>query len=232
MKDSLFSRAPLLDDLLPKKISNQLEALANRSRFDDGQLIQTRGDTKTGLSIVRQGLARVGNLGVDGSYLNTSILTTGQTFGEFTLFAGLPRTHEVIAIGPTVVDEISGVKFMALFNSEPRLSKALLTISLVRFHSLLEFLDDLRRLPLEVHVGKVIYAAADDTLVLKVRQEELAFTFGVSRVSMGKVLKSLASSGLVRLGYGKIHIVSREAFKDWLTQRRLIVPLAARLETD
>ncbi|MEZ7817935.1 MAG: Crp/Fnr family transcriptional regulator [Pseudomonadales bacterium] len=230
MQDSLFSRAPLLDDLLPRDVSKQLEGIAIRSRYEDAQLIQTRGDAKTGLSIVRKGAVRVGNLGNDGSYLNTSVLKQGQTFGEFTLFAGLPRTHEVIAMGPTTVDEISGDKFMKLFDSEPRLAKALLTISMVRTHALLEFIDDLRRLPLPVHVGKVIYAAAVETLVLNIRQEELAFTFGVSRVSVGKVLKSLATLGLIRLGYGKIHIVNKIEFRRWLTQRSLIAPLVADFE--
>ncbi len=55
MQDSLLEIAPLLDDLLPKALTEQLKADARRTAFDHGQLIQTRGDTKSGLCIVREG---------------------------------------------------------------------------------------------------------------------------------------------------------------------------------
>ena len=105
------------------------------------------GDTNSGPCIVRTGAVRVGNQGKDGSYLTTSILTPGQCYGEFTLLAGLPRTHEMVAIGVTAIDEIGKDRFLTLYEARPELADALLKISLVRNHSLLEFMDDMRRLP-------------------------------------------------------------------------------------
>ena len=203
MQDSLLEIAPVLDDLLSQELSSQLCDAATRLRFSHGQLIQMRGDTHSGLCIVRAGALRVGNQGKDGSYLTTSILTPGHCYGEFTLLAGLPRTHEMIAVGDVEIDEISKRRFLKLYGAEPELAKALLTISLVRNHALLEFMDDMRRLPLKVHVAKFLYRAAAGKSEITIRQEDLAFTFGVSRVSMGKVLKQLAELNLLRLGTAK-----------------------------
>ena len=225
MQDSLLELAPLLDDLLPKTISEQIKSSAKRTSYNHGQLVQTRGDTHSGLCIVRSGAVRVGNQGKDGAYLTTSILTPGQCYGEFTVLAGLPRTHEMIAIGTTQIDAVSKRNFLSLYEREPVLADALLKINLIRNHSLLEFMDDMRRLPLSVHVAKFIYRAAAGRTSINIRQEDLAFTFGVSRVSMGKVLKRLSNLGLIKLGYGKIEIGQQADYKNWLSEHSLIEPL-------
>ncbi|MEM9624399.1 MAG: cyclic nucleotide-binding domain-containing protein, partial [Pseudomonadota bacterium] len=156
MRDILEAHSPLLQDLLPSRLLRQLQQIARTISYRDGQIIHSRGDAKPGLSMVRQGLVQVGNFGSDGSYITTSTLGPGQCFGEFTLFAGLPRTHSITARGDCEVDQIPGPAFMRLFNREPELARAMLTISLIRTHGLLEFLDDLRRLPLLVRVAKVL----------------------------------------------------------------------------
>ncbi len=230
MQDSLLEIAPLLEDLLPPALADRLKAEARRTSFSHGQLIQMRGDTSSGLCIVRAGAIRVGNQGRDGSYLTTSILTPGHCYGEFTVLAGLPRTHEMIAVGAAEIDEISKRRFLTLYDAEPELAKALLKINLVRNHSLLEFMDDMRRLPLHVHVAKFIYRAAAGTAEVHIRQEDLAFTFGVSRVSMGKVLKRLAALQLLQLGYGKITLAQPPVLQAWLAEQSLIEPLAPTLD--
>lgn len=231
MPDSLFEIAPRLDDLLPESLSDKVRATATRRSFHDGQVIQMRGDLNSGLCIVREGAVRAGNQGKDGSYLTTSIVSPGQCYGEFTVLAGLPRTHELIAIGDTVIDEIKKTHFLRLYQAEPELAQALLKINLVRNHSLLEFLDDMRRLPLHVHVAKFIYRMAAGTDEVTIRQEDLAFTFGVSRVSMGKVLKRLAGLDLLSLGYGRIRLGTPHHFEAWLAEHSLIAPLSHSVPT-
>lgn len=225
MQDSLLEMAPTLDELLSTQLLGQLNASARRITFQHGQMIQTRGDATSGLCILRAGAIRVGNQGRDGSYLTTSILTPGQCYGEFTVLAGLPRTHEMVAVGLVEIDEISKHRFLRIYDSEPDLAKALLTISLIRNHSLLEFMDDMRRLSLVVHVAKFLYRAAAGRGSVSIRQEDLAFTFGVSRVSMGKVLKRLAALDLVNLGYGKIELAADDKYEAWLAEQTLIEPL-------
>ncbi len=224
MRDLLSTQMPNLKGLISAELDEALTQAATTRRYSDGQLIHSRGDTAPGLSIVREGAVRVGNIGVDGSYLATSILGVGQCFGEFTLLAGLPRTHNAVAAGASVVDQVPGRRFMKLFEEEVELSRALLTIALRRTHGLLEFVDDMRRLPLPVRVAKFILSQTS-ALTLEVLQEEIAFSFGVSRVSMGKVLKGLEQKGLIKRGYRRIDILDRDALTHWVEQQLVIKPL-------
>ncbi|MEM7018374.1 MAG: Crp/Fnr family transcriptional regulator [Pseudomonadota bacterium] len=233
MIDLLELNSPRLTDLLSDELADKLKQISKTIRYSDGQIIHSRGDPKQGISIVRSGAVRIGNFGIDGSFITTSIMGPGQSFGEFTLFAGLPRTHDAIAMDECEVDQIPGRPFKRLFDSEPDLAKALLTMYLVRTHGLLEFTDDMRRLPLLVRVAKLIYSmtrSTQDSGMLRIRQDELAFTFGVSRVSMGKVLKQLESAGLIALGYGKLRIPDLEVLAAWVDERSLITPLIATPE--
>ncbi len=225
MKDLLAARLPLLEELISDALHTQLLSLAADMTYEDGQLIHARGDAKPGLSIVRSGAVRIGNVGLDGSYLSTSVLDRGQCFGEFTLLAGLPRTHEAVAVGTTVVAQLPRQPFMRLFDQSPELSKGLLKISLLRTHALLEFIDDLRRLPLPVRVAKFLYASAESE-DMSIRQEDIAFTFGVSRVSMGKTLQQLQQQGLLELGYGRIRL-HLSVLRQWIAEQSLVADLPA-----
>jgi CRP/FNR family cyclic AMP-dependent transcriptional regulator len=116
MRDILTAQSPRLQEFISPELDRALSREANSTRYSEGQLVHSRGESAPGLSIVRKGAVRVGNVGVDGSYLTTSILGVGQCFGEFTLFASLPRTHDATAVGDTVVDQVSGIHFMRLFD--------------------------------------------------------------------------------------------------------------------
>ena len=98
--------APLSSALMAR-----LTKAAIRVTYRDGELVHARGDAKPGLSIVHSGAVRFSNPGLDGSVITTGILNPGQFFGEATLFAGLPRTHDAVAVGPTVIDQVSKKRF-------------------------------------------------------------------------------------------------------------------------
>lgn len=225
MQDLLTARIPRLNELISPELDEILSLSANSVRYKDGQTIYKRGDSILGFSIVRSGAIKFGNIGSDGSYLQTSIAAAGHCFGEFTLFSELPRTHDSIAVGDTVVDEIPAKRFLALFEEHTELSKILLIISLSRTHEVLEFFDDMRRLPLRIRVAKFLLERSS-TLDIEVLQEDLAFTFGVSRVSMGNVLGQLEKIRLIKRGYSRISIEDIEGLSQWVAEQSKLEPLA------
>lgn len=214
-------RASAFMDMLPLYLSEKLKQSAVIKRYSNGQIIHSRGDENPGLSVVKTGAVHAGVYGEDGSFVMTSILGVGQAFGQFTLFSGLPRTHDMTASGPTEIYEIPARKFMELYNTELDLSKALLSTSLLRMHLLLELLDAIRRLPMLERTAKVlriIMQTSDNEECYKCRQSDLAFTLGVSRVTLGKALKQLENLGLVKLGYGEIRITNIDNIDKWITK--------------
>lgn len=227
--------SPRLLDLIDASVAAQLRAVSNTIRYDDGQLIHSRGDPKPGVSIVREGAVHIGSVGKDGSFISTSVFGPGQCFGEHTVFSGLPRTHDVFAIGEARVDQISGPDFMAVFEREPSLGRALLIVSQIRTHILVEQLDDLRRLPLPIRAAKYLVdnvdrAGADDgTHDVRIRQSDMVFAMGVSRVSIGKVLNKLQDENLIVLGYGAIRLPDLARLERWISGRTKVSALRPNL---
>lgn len=226
----LRSDVTMFTDLLPAEIMVQIEAAGKLRSYRDSELIQQRGDTRRGLSILMSGTIIAGNIGADGSFVVSSILQPGECFGEFTLFADLPRTHDLSASGAAKVLHLSERVFLQLFDREPTISKALLAVTLRRTHDLLEFLDGQRRLALPVRLAKVLLSFLSNEGVLQVvrcRQEELAYILGVTRMSVSKALKLLVEGGLVRLGYKSIEITDQGLLSHWVEERSLVVPVTA-----
>ena len=217
--DPFIIKATAFLDRLPKPLATKLIEAATLIRYDDGQMIHSRGDTKLGISIVKSGLAYVGAYGQNGSFVLTSILGPGQIFGEFTLFADLPRTHDVTAAGKTEIHQISAARFSKLYNSEPDISRALLSSSLIRTHFLLEMMDAMRRLPLNERTAKIILImmqAAGDEKIYECRQSDIAFALGISRMSISKALQYLSGLGLLELGYRQIRVPNPERLANWI----------------
>lgn len=206
-------------DLLSQRVIDDLIVESVLMKYSDGQLIHMRGDLKPGLSIVRKGAAHVGVNGTDGTFVMVAALGPGECFGEFTLFTELPRTHDISSIGDTEVYQLSKPKFDRLYDREPSISRALLKTTLTRTHILLEMLDAIRRLPILERTAKILLSMSyvlGGSNELRGRQEELAFTLGITRVSLSKALKQLSRLGLVDVGYGKIAIPNHAALAQWV----------------
>jgi len=232
MADLLDFGMTALGDLLTPRLAARLREGGTPVRYADRALIHARGDIKPGLSMVRSGSVRFGNPGSDGSYIVITVMGPGQCFGEFSLFADLPRTHDAVAIGETVVDQISRAAFDAILDEEPELSRIMLTAVTGRLHAAMELIDDMRRLPLPVRAAKLIRqmaAATGRRDHIRCTQTELAFALGVSRVSSGKALGRLQALGLVEPGYGQIAIPDPAQLAAWIKTHAELEPLSATL---
>lgn len=210
------------------ELTKKLAQSALLVSYADGQLIHSRGDQKPGLSIVKSGSANVGVLGIDGKFIPIAILGSGECFGEFTLFADLPRTHDILASGATELYQLSKHQFDRLSTDNPEFIRALLKITLIRNHSLLEMLDAIRRLPLLERTASALYSmlmTSNFSNSVKCTQDQLAFNLGVSRVSIGKTLRKLEQLKLIQLGYGKINFPDTLLFKRWIEDNCNLTPL-------
>lgn len=216
-----FGGAPLME-FASRRLGGKIRAAATAVRYQDGAVLHAHGDDKPGLSIVRSGAVRFGLVDADGTYIATSLLGEGHCFGEATLFAGRARTHDAVAVGETVIEQIDKARFDRLFDQEPDLARALLNATTRRLYSALDFMDDLRRLPLPARTAKLILSMARSAQrdgYVECNQADLAFTLGVSRVSIGKALAILQDEKLVILGYGRIDIPDTARLHAWIARR-------------
>lgn len=216
-----FQATPYLDLLSTDSVA-RLRRNGRRRTFSDGQFIHSRGDENPGISVIEDGAAQAGIYGVDGSFILTSYIGPGHTFGDFTVFTNLPRTHDISAVGATTILDVPANRFVALCDQDPTYMRALLQTTLMRSHLILEMLHAVRSLPLLPRVAKfllILSPAEPNAPTLRFRQSDLASTLGVSRASMNQSLAILQREKLIERGYGHVKICDRARLARWLNTK-------------
>ena len=217
-----------LSDFLSAADLEALFAAGREQAYTDGEIIQQRGDKWRGISVVKSGEAIAANVGRDGSIVPSALIKPGDTYGEFTTFLDLPRTHTIFANGPTRIRHIKRNQFISLIEAKPSISQAMLTLTLERNYELVSNLDSNRRLSLPARVARLLAAELnqdDAEGVIVCRQEDLAYMIGVSRVAVGKALDKLAARGLIETGYGKIQIPDARRLREYVIRQDPVSPL-------
>jgi len=220
---------PGLYQALTLRVRDRLDQLGVEQRYSDNQHIQTRGDKTRGFSIIKSGSVCFGKTDLDGRFIAAAILEPGQCYGEFTLFAGLPRTHDGYAVGETVISHVSKAKFDRLLADEPELAAPIISSLTLRLHNLLEWTDDLRRYPLKYRLGKSLLQMLKEAgggSVIKITQSDLADLMGVSRVAVAQTLAEYKKLGFINLRYRGVDITNPTALKAWLGNFVQIDPIA------
>ncbi|MEO1014310.1 MAG: Crp/Fnr family transcriptional regulator [Pseudomonadota bacterium] len=213
---------PLMS-LLSSDLVSAMTAAGRTILFEDGRTIHARGADQPGLSVILSGRVRFGVFSEEGAYYYTGLLNEGHCFGEATLFADMPRAYHADAVGETTVLSLTKTAFNRLFDDRPDFARAFLSTLTSRLYEALDFADDLRRLSLEAKVVKQLFRIQrvggfeDDSL--PIRQIDLAYALGVSRVSVGKALERLQARGLIQLGYGEIRVLDRKRLAESITDK-------------
>ncbi len=89
--------------------------------FDNGHVIARQGDIGTGFFVVVTGAVRIVRDGADIAHLGP-----GEFFGELSVLDGLPRTAQVIAVGPTTCLALATWDFEAVVAEQPSVALAVM----------------------------------------------------------------------------------------------------------
>ena len=214
---------PNLLELLAPPSRQWLAALARREKYSDGELIHSRGDTDPAMGIVIGGRIRMVHMRQRGAVSFVSLLYPGQHFGDILMFDCEPRTHSVIAVGNTIIDHYDAKPF-DLVMARPDVLAALYRAAGVRLGRALAMIDDLRTLPREGHLAKLLLAlapTADAHGKIACIQEDLAGILGVSPMTLAKALGKLKRERLVETGYRHVRITDIGALRAWLSALEL-----------
>ena len=212
---------------LSTSLQQSLLGVATAKRYRDGVVMHRRGDRGRALSVVRSGAVRMSNIGRDGREVTLGTLAPGESFGEFTLFADLPRQFDFTARGDTVIDTISQARFDALLASSPALSEHVIRHLAQRLHQALELLDDERRLALPVRLAKRLWqwsTLMEKPGVVDATQQELADELAVSRVALSTAIRHLVSEDLISTGYGRIVVPDIDRLEGWVRTQSQLAP--------
>lgn len=187
--------------------------------YADKEIVHARGDKSVGLSIIESGQVKFGNYGLDGQYRLTRMMTRGETFGEFTLFAHLPRTHTAESYGESRVLKLTQSGFHELCNAVPAFQTQIMALLAIKLHTCLEILDDITRLPLSVRLAKLLVSLQQqqhNKPEILITQTDLSTLLGVTVLSAHKALKKLTALGLIKPYYGGIMIHDSKQLIHWV----------------
>jgi CRP-like cAMP-binding protein len=205
--------------LLPDDRQRQLRRAASVRRYPDGAVLHSCGDTTQSMGVVQSGEVVLSNVTADGRRIITTHLQPGDSFGEFTLFAGAPRYHDAEARGPTTVLYLGPAQFRQCMDKSPALRDAVLGMLAQRLMWALDRIHDDFKLPLGKRLVKLLLSRnRQDGRGLRFvgSQTELAEALGVSRVAVGQALRPLIERGWVRTEYRAIVLLQPESMSGWL----------------
>lgn len=182
--------------------------------WEDGERIQARQEQARGLYLIRSGAVRLANVLSDGREVETARLAPGHWFGHISLLSGRPPPHEAFALGRSRIGMLPADRFQSMIRCDPELSSSLLRHLANNVHQLFEALDGLRSWSARAKVTQLILALEErqgHEGRIEIDHEALASQLGLTRVTVGKVLRDLVRSEAVRQGYGWIEIVDHDA---------------------
>lgn len=194
---------------LPEGIRRRLLDHGRSRHFVKGELIQQRGDTGREFWHIQSGSVKIGRYSVDGKLNIFAVLGPGESFGEQAFLGEFPRMVDAIAASDTLLIRIGEAELQAAIASDARVARILLKAMAHMVQQAFDLIEAGRNLSTIKRVAQALLRLCDDDArdcIVDVTQQELADLVGVSRVSLGKALKTLEAEGAVICGYGSIAV--------------------------
>jgi CRP/FNR family cyclic AMP-dependent transcriptional regulator len=189
--------------------SGQLRAL------QAGERLFSRGDPPCGLYAVLQGAIGVTGVSAEGKEALLTLIEAPHWFGEIALFDGLPRTHDALADGQTLLLHVPQAPLAALLLDQPQLWRAFGLLLAHKLRLTLAVMEETALLPAATRLARRLLLIAGDygerpdgsRRQIAVRQEQLAMMLSLSRQTTNQILRDLEERGIARLARGEIEIL-------------------------
>jgi len=209
---------PLLRDL-PENVMAEIRQLLVRRSVRAGAHIFSKGGQPSGWFGVLEGEVAVVTSSASGSEIVLTILDPGDWFGEVAILAGAPNSHDAIARGNCEVAFIPTSGFRQLLAQQPELYGRFVTLLAQRVRMLVDIVEDFTTLPMAARLAKRVLAMTDSQAMGsvvrrgRISQEEYALLVGATRQSVNQELRRWEKAGWIRIGYGGVEVIDREALK-------------------
>lgn len=192
---------------------DEIVALGYSRPMRQGDVLYLQGDPGDCLFVILAGEVRISANGPDGQELHLNTLSAGDVMGEIALMDGGTRTATATATRDGRLFRIDRVDFLGLAERMPEISWQLLQLLCKRVRWTSTLLADSVFLSPEARLAKRLLAIAaatgtpaEDGYEIRLSQTELAGYLNLARQFVNRMLQSLQSDGIVRLGRGRMAI--------------------------
>lgn len=205
---------------LPDDLRRDLLTHARLVRLTAGQVLFQRGDAPCGVYAVLDGALTVGAVDAQGREMLLTVAEPTTWFGEISLFDGLPRTHDAIAVSDARLLHLPQGPLRALLDREPRHWHPFAVLMAQKLRLSFLNVEALTALPAAQRLAGRLLLIADGydgasagRQRIRLSQERLAALLSLSRQTANQLLKDLEARGIVRLRPGEIDIVDIERLR-------------------
>ena len=208
---------------LSPSLRHDILRCAHVKRYQDGDLICSRGDPAEQWIACARGSVRVCSTTLTGKQITLTYVEPGIWFGDVAMFDGDRRTHDGYAHGDTTVLCVSKADFHKILAQHVELYEALLRLHARRIRQLYGLVEDLNTLPLRARLAKQLLHLVrsygvpslanygEVRIGLQLAQEELAQLLGASRQRVNQELKSMEREEAIRIEPGGLVVRKRDA---------------------
>jgi CRP/FNR family cyclic AMP-dependent transcriptional regulator len=206
---------PVLGALGPDLVA-RLGAFAVSKRVRRGTRLFAKGDTGTSLIAVRSGTVRISSPSRTGKNAVLNLIGPGGILGEIALLDGGPRTADATALTDCELVVIERRDFLPLVRSRPEVAIKLIELLCARLRNTTEQVEDVIFHDLPARVARTLLrlakagGRAQAGAAVEITQLELSQIIGMSRESTNKQLREWGRRGWIRLGRGRIVLLSPE----------------------
>jgi CRP/FNR family transcriptional regulator len=208
---------------LPDEGLTDLGKKLRQRRFERDQIIFHKNDPGSTLYIIISGKMKIALPSAEGENVLVALLSTGDFFGELSLFDGEPRSATSIAAEPTDILTLDQGDLFEYLMANPMATKEIFAELSLRLRRTDDLLSDAAFCDLSTRLSKRILELAErygqtleggETKInLRLRQQDLADMVGAMRESVNKMLKTYKMKGLIKAEKSYITIMDQEALE-------------------
>ncbi|OZI20041.1 Crp/Fnr family transcriptional regulator [Bordetella genomosp. 9] len=204
----------------PVELQDYLVARAELLRLKKGQPLYRRGERSFGLYAILDGAVSIGTVGADGKEALLAVLGPTAWIGEVSMFDGLPRPHDVSAIGKTLVLHVPGPALESLLGSHPGYWRNFGLLMAQKIRVSFESSEAMMLLPAAQRLASRLLLIAGgygginaEQSRIKLSQDTLAAMVSLTRQTTNQLLRNLESEGIVDLKFGEIVILDLDRLR-------------------
>lgn len=204
---------------LPEGLREALLSAARLRRLANGEWAHGEGDEAAGVLLVLEGRLRVFAQAPGDREALISVMGPGAAIGQSAVFGGGPRLVTPVSAGRSLVLTLSDAVLRRVAADCPEVWRMVAQLTYQQLGYLVMVAAE-RAAPPRARLSLRLLVLALDQEEVAANQSDLAEMLGFSRKAVNGWLGELEAMGAVRLGYGRIEIVSRRILERVMAEER------------
>lgn len=199
-----------------RTLSEIFESMPMVRIFEKGRVIYHQGDKPECFYYLKKGRVKIFITSENGAEKTLSVIKKGAVLGEAAFFDGQARMSSARAVIRSELVSVNRNVLTDIIRRNPQTALELLQLQAQTIRLLSAQVDSIAFMSAKNRIAAFLLSACEqsgeDTIFTT--HEDIASMIGTTRVTVSKIISSLAENGMVKTGYRQIIITDRNALKE------------------